>query len=158
MFLPCFRGWWRHQDHWQRRLDVTKQRPRGAHLNKALQDPKYRTRLCSHWENSKVRKAERTVMCAVCLLISCSTAPNPCHGRHIVLRELLMLALAESLVFTGVTTDSIVRASFRGILPPRCGRRHDNLQNPDRNYCCTFFSTQHRITGYAVSNASTRRR
>ncbi|CAN0413241.1 unnamed protein product, partial [Hapterophycus canaliculatus] len=47
------RGWWRHQDHWQRRLDVTKQRPRGAHLNKALQDPKYRTRLCSHWENSK---------------------------------------------------------------------------------------------------------
>ena len=48
------RGWWRHQDHWNRRLDVTKQRPRGAHLNKALQDPKYRTRLCSHWENSKV--------------------------------------------------------------------------------------------------------
>lgn len=54
---PATRGWWRHQDHWQRRLDVTKQRPRGAHLNKALQDPKYRTRLCSHWENSKVRKA-----------------------------------------------------------------------------------------------------
>lgn len=48
------RGWWRHQEHWSRRLDVSKQRPRGAHLNKALQDPKYRTRLCSHWENSQV--------------------------------------------------------------------------------------------------------
>lgn len=48
------RGWWRHQDHWSRRLDVNKQRPRGSHLNKALLDPKYRTRLCSHWENSKV--------------------------------------------------------------------------------------------------------
>jgi serine/threonine-protein kinase/endoribonuclease IRE1 len=51
--LHC-RGWWRDQDHWRRRLDVAKQRQRPAHLTKALADPKYRTRLCSHWDNSKV--------------------------------------------------------------------------------------------------------
>jgi Ribonuclease 2-5A len=52
--LHC-RGWWRDQDHWRRRLDVAKQRQRPVHLTKALADPKYRTRLCSHWDNSQVR-------------------------------------------------------------------------------------------------------
>ncbi|CAN0069696.1 unnamed protein product, partial [Discosporangium mesarthrocarpum] len=63
------RGWWRHQDHWKRRLDVAKQRPRPSHLNRALQDPKYRTRLCSHWEASKVQ--HYTTECIIASGMAC---------------------------------------------------------------------------------------
>ncbi|CAM9313075.1 unnamed protein product [Chrysoparadoxa australica] len=49
--LNC-RGWWRHQDGWCKGQDKSKPRNRPPHLNRAIQDPRYRSRLCSHWDNS----------------------------------------------------------------------------------------------------------
>lgn len=44
------RGWWMSENRLQKQQKV---RPRPAHVIKALADPKYRTRLCNHWETSK---------------------------------------------------------------------------------------------------------
>ncbi len=46
------RGWWRPADHWERRQDAGKVKVRPPHLTRMLTDPKYRTRLCQHWETS----------------------------------------------------------------------------------------------------------
>jgi hypothetical protein len=46
------RGWWRPQDHWAQRKDIARPKPRPPNLNRNVTDPKYRTRLCSHWDAS----------------------------------------------------------------------------------------------------------
>lgn len=48
-----YTGWWRSSADWVGGTDAgNKKGPRPSHLSKAAADPKYRTRLCSHWENS----------------------------------------------------------------------------------------------------------
>ena len=48
--LNC-RGWMRSEDEWIQRLD-TKLRKRDADLARCADDPKFRTRLCNHWDVS----------------------------------------------------------------------------------------------------------
>ena len=49
--LKC-RGWYRSEDDWTQRLD-SKLRKRDSNLVKCAEDPKFRTRLCNHWDVSK---------------------------------------------------------------------------------------------------------
>ena len=49
--LGC-RGWMRSEDEWTRRIDL-KIKKRDPELIRCAQDPKYRTRLCNHWDVSK---------------------------------------------------------------------------------------------------------
>ena len=49
--LKC-RGWYRSEDDWTQRLDA-KLRKRDSNLAKCAEDPKFRTRLCNHWDVSK---------------------------------------------------------------------------------------------------------
>lgn len=46
------RGWWRPAEHWAKRMEAGKPKARPPHLTRAVADPKYRTRLCTHWEAS----------------------------------------------------------------------------------------------------------
>lgn len=141
--LGFFRGWWRHQDHWQRRLDVTKQRPRGAHLNKALQDPKYRTRLCSHWENSKVSEEKGHVY----------LVRGPTH------------ALLRTFFSGNLSPQNISSRSFHRSYTLSCRDFHllflqlawqpPPLISTKQPQLTCLINTH---TGYAVSNASARRR
>jgi serine/threonine-protein kinase/endoribonuclease IRE1 len=48
--LNC-RGWFRSDDEWEQRLDA-KLRKRDANLARCADDPKFRTRLCNHWDVS----------------------------------------------------------------------------------------------------------
>ena len=48
--LNC-RGWFRSDDEWEQRLDA-KLRKRDADLARCADDPKFRTRLCNHWDVS----------------------------------------------------------------------------------------------------------
>lgn len=48
--LNC-RGWYRSDDEWEQRLDA-KLRKRDANLARCADDPKFRTRLCNHWDVS----------------------------------------------------------------------------------------------------------
>jgi len=45
------RGWMRSEDDWIRRTDVTL-RKRDANITRCATDPKFRTRLCNHWDSS----------------------------------------------------------------------------------------------------------
>eukprot|EP00970_Alexandrium_tamarense_P019853 scaffold14541_cov207-Alexandrium_tamarense.AAC.5 len=45
------RGWMRSDDEWEQRLDA-KLRKRDANLARCADDPKFRTRLCNHWDVS----------------------------------------------------------------------------------------------------------
>merc|ERR1712232_578499 len=45
------RGWMRSNDDWVRRTDTTFTK-RNASLTKCVSDPKFRTRLCNHWDVS----------------------------------------------------------------------------------------------------------
>jgi len=49
--MKC-RGWYRSEDDWRKRLD-TKLRKRDSNLTKLTEDPKFRTRLCNHWDVSQ---------------------------------------------------------------------------------------------------------
>ena len=49
--MKC-RGWYRSEDDWRQRLD-TKLRKRDSNLAKLTEDPKFRTRLCNHWDVSQ---------------------------------------------------------------------------------------------------------
>jgi hypothetical protein len=50
--LNC-RGWNRSDDEWQRRGDCSVGTPRrDANLVRCAEDPKFRTRLCNHWDES----------------------------------------------------------------------------------------------------------
>jgi Ribonuclease 2-5A len=48
------RGWWRGSTFWETSFSSMhfKSKPRPGHLTKSSADPKYRSRLCSHWELS----------------------------------------------------------------------------------------------------------
>jgi hypothetical protein len=48
------RGWWRPAEHWAKRGEAGKPRPRPPHLTRMLTDARYRTRLCQHYELSCV--------------------------------------------------------------------------------------------------------
>lgn len=45
-------GWMRSEDEWIQRLDV-KMRKRDANLARCADDPKFRTRLCNHWDTTR---------------------------------------------------------------------------------------------------------
>jgi hypothetical protein len=47
------RGWSRSDDEWVRRGEVIGNKRRDAMLLKCAEDPKFRTRLCNHWDVSK---------------------------------------------------------------------------------------------------------
>ena len=49
--LNC-RGWYRSDDEWTERLDA-KLRKQNANLARCADDPKFRTRLCNHWDVNK---------------------------------------------------------------------------------------------------------
>ena len=46
------RGWYRSEDEWVRRVDSTL-RKRDANVTRCATDPKFRTRLCNHWDSSQ---------------------------------------------------------------------------------------------------------
>ena len=46
------RGWYRSEDEWARRVDSTL-RKRDANVARCATDPKFRTRLCNHWDSSQ---------------------------------------------------------------------------------------------------------
>jgi len=46
------RGWYRSDDEWKRRVDSTI-RKRDANVERCATDPKFRTRLCNHWDVSQ---------------------------------------------------------------------------------------------------------
>lgn len=46
------RGWYRSEDEWARRVDSTL-RKRDANVTRCATDPKFRTRLCNHWDSSQ---------------------------------------------------------------------------------------------------------
>jgi len=48
--LNC-RGWARSDDEWIRRTDATLKK-RNANVTRCAEDPKFRTRLCNHWDES----------------------------------------------------------------------------------------------------------
>lgn len=48
--LKC-RGWYRSDDEWAQRIDA-KLRKRDSNLTRCVDDPKFRTRLCNHWDVS----------------------------------------------------------------------------------------------------------
>ena len=50
MDLNC-RGWYRSDDEWTQRLDM-KLRKRDTNLARCAEDPKFRTRLCNHFDVS----------------------------------------------------------------------------------------------------------
>lgn len=59
------RGWIRSDDEWMRRVDISL-RKRDANLVRCAEDPKFRTRLCNHWDTSygtvcPMRKKNRCV-------------------------------------------------------------------------------------------------
>lgn len=45
------RGWYRSDNEWQRKSDVVSRRNE-ANVARCAEDPKYRTRLCNHWDTS----------------------------------------------------------------------------------------------------------
>mmetsp|Transcript_15612 Transcript_15612/g.38950 ORF Transcript_15612/g.38950 Transcript_15612/m.38950 type:complete len:1748 (-) Transcript_15612:1933-7176(-) len=45
------RGWSRAQDEWSRRIEPCYKK-RDANLKRCMEDPRFRTRLCNHWDNS----------------------------------------------------------------------------------------------------------
>ena len=49
--LNC-RGWCRSDEEWTQRIDV-KLRKRDSNLTRCADDPKFRTRLCNHWDVSE---------------------------------------------------------------------------------------------------------
>ena len=71
------RGWWRPADHWARRLDAGKAKPRPPHLTRQLADGRYRTRLCQHWEAS----AATEPVCPMRQRRKCDFAHSPVELR-----------------------------------------------------------------------------
>jgi serine/threonine protein kinase len=71
--LNC-RGWTRSEDEWVRR---TNEKPRkiDPNLVRCIEDPKYRTRLCNHWENSN------GVYCPMLKKHKCIFAHSPAELR-----------------------------------------------------------------------------
>lgn len=49
--LNC-RGWMRSEEQWRQRTDALV-RKRDANITRCVEDPKFRTRLCNHWDLSK---------------------------------------------------------------------------------------------------------
>lgn len=49
--LNC-RGWMRSEEDWRRRTDALL-RKRDVNITRCAEDPKFRTRLCNHWDESK---------------------------------------------------------------------------------------------------------
>ena len=45
------RGWYRSDDEWERRPEISARR-RDSNLTRCVDDPKFRTRLCNHWDES----------------------------------------------------------------------------------------------------------
>lgn len=43
-------GWWRDDISWIKQQNARSGKPRPSHLQKSSTDPKYRSRLCTHWE------------------------------------------------------------------------------------------------------------
>lgn len=71
--LNC-RGWTRSEDEWVQRTNE-KPRKRDPNLVRCLEDPKFRTRLCNHWENSN------GVFCPMLKKHKCIFAHNPAELR-----------------------------------------------------------------------------
>lgn len=43
-------GWWRDDISWIKQQNARSGKPRPSHIQKSSTDPKYRSRLCTHWE------------------------------------------------------------------------------------------------------------
>jgi serine/threonine-protein kinase/endoribonuclease IRE1 len=71
--LNC-RGWTRSEDEWVQRTNE-KPRKRDPNLVRCLEDPKFRTRLCNHWENSN------GVFCPMLKKHKCIFAHSPAELR-----------------------------------------------------------------------------
>jgi serine/threonine protein kinase len=51
--LSSCRGWYRSEEEWRRATDATLKKARDPILLRCADDPKFRTRLCNHWDQSK---------------------------------------------------------------------------------------------------------